>query len=648
MNAVAARTWLANFGGALAALVLLKLGLVFNHIWGTEGVEPPLRTLAKSLMFFGADVLGAAIVATVITGVWWPLRGRWGARFWVSLPLQAGHGLLAAFSTFCIVSLGGPLNKQFIGISLLMLENWTPQMAASSADYADSTATGILVIGTLAGGLATTVLLRMDPAARLREMAFGRLRRWIPRLLVAEAVLTVVLLPFMTAGRLGPRVNSHGLEKSPLVELAWSYARPPIRRLFAGEAAAGNEGFRYDLRSELAAPTDVVRTPLVGVEPRKTNVLVVLMESIGDAYIDDEADPMPYYRSLRERPDSVVFGDHYATWSLTTKVLFSLLCSELPYTSYESISFVNPAIPCVSLTETLRDSGYFTALVTAGDLEFDRKMRFLRHRGIELVWDAKTLPGSEGAWRGPWGLEDRIAMEGVLKAAARAGDKPFFIIFNQLAGHHPFIATEAQANNPSPTRIENYMRSLRVADDVTRGAIEGLAKLGLLEDTLVVVVSDHGEGHGRLAGRNAYQPVVKVPGLMFGPQTRGRGGRIEATTSQLDMAPTLLGLLGLPVPCTMKGRDLTRVSEPRIAIFGGRPPKFQIGLADGRWNYILEDGSLDMLFDVRQDPTEKENLADEHPALTRAFRGRVEAWRHQSAELIENYATKMVEAGCRP
>ena len=648
MTAVAPGTgarpvWLANFGGALAALLLLKLGLVFNHIWGTEGVEPPARTLAKAMMFFGSDVLSAALLATVVLALWWPVRGRRAARFWVSLPLQAGHGLLASFSTFCIVSLGGPLNKQFIGISLMMLENWTPQMAASSSDYADTFAISLLVGGTLAAVVATTLLLRRSDA-----LLGERARRWALRILVAEGVLTMAVVPFMTAGQIGFRVTSHGLEKSPAIELAWSYLRPPLRRAFAGDIGTGNEGFRYDLRSELAPPGAVVTTPFVGITPAKTNVLVVLMESIGDVYVDDDADPMPYYRSLRERPDAVVFGDHYATWSLTTKVFFSLLCSELPYPSYESISFVNPAIPCASITEVLHDDGYFTALVTASDLEFDRKKRFLRHRQLDLVWDAKTLPGAEGAWWGPWGLEDRIAMDGVLEAAQRAGDKPFFIIFNQLAGHHPFIATEEQANNPSPTRVENYMRSLRVADDVTRGAIEGLDKLGLLEDTLVVVVSDHGEGHGRLAGRNAYQPVVKVPGLMFGPQTRGRGGRIEATTSQLDMAPTILGLLGLPVPCTMKGRDLTRVAPPQIAIFGGRPPKFQIGLADGRWNYILEDGTLDMLFDVREDPSETTNLADEHPELTRAYRRRIESWSHQSAELIENYTEKMAAAGCRP
>ena len=639
----ASRLWVANFGGALAALVLLKTGLVFNHIWGTEGAEPAFKTLAKALMFFGVDVLGAALCATLVLAVWWPLRERPRATRHVSLPLQALHGLLAGFSTFCIVTLGGPLNKQFIGISTMMLEDWTPQMAASSADYAEPIT--FLILGA---GMATSVLATWWLLRRETPLVEGRARTWVRRLLVAEAVLTVCLMPFMTAGRLGPRVTSHGLEKSPWVELAWSYARPLVRSAFAGEAARGSEGFRFDLRSPTAKPGDQVRTPFVGITPRKTNVLVVLMESIGDAYIDDAADPMPYYRSLRARPDTVVFGDHYATWSLTTKVLFSFLCSELPYPSYQSISFVNPAIPCVSVTETLDRAGYFTALVTAGDLDFDRKRRFLRHRAFDLVWDAKTLPGSEGAWWGPWGLEDRIAVDGVLEAAQQAGDEPFFIIFNQLAGHHPFIATEAHQKNPSPTRVENYLRSLRVADDVTRDAIEGLEKLGLLEDTLVVVVSDHGEGHGRLAGRNAYQPVVKVPGLMFGPQTKRGGGTISATTSQLDMAPTMLGLLGVDVPCTMKGRDLTQPAQPEIAVFGGRPPKFQIGLADGRWNYILEDGSLDMLFDVREDPEETRNLADQHPELVTTYRRMIESWRYQSADLIENYAARLERSGCRP
>ena len=638
------RTFALHFFAALLPLALLKTGLVLHRAAQVASIEPPWVSLPKLLLFLGGDITCAAVVAVLAVITAQALRIRrpgWHAA--VTAPLHLINGVFAAFSTLCVVELGGPVTKQLIEATFQVISHWTNQMGASSDDYLKPENLALMAFC----GLAGPVFVYWGLVRGRNFNPKGSRVRVLVTLLLLEAILTVGVVPFMASGEIGVRMRTDETECTPWGQLVSSYARPVLRRLFASEEK-GALGFKFDLRSSLPDSDKPVSTVLTTAVPKKTNVLIVLMESIGLRYLSDPADPMPYVRHLPDNPDVVTFDSHYATWSLTTQVLFSILCSELPYPSYQSISFVNPSIPCVTLTEHLHDRGYFTALVTAGDLDFDQKKRFLRGRKLDITWDATTMPHSEGAWHGPWGLEDAVSVPNVLEAAKQAGDKPFFIIFNQLAGHHPFIATEAQAKNPKPERYDNYIDSLRVADTVTRDAIEGLRAMGKLEDTLVVVVSDHGEGHGRFAGRNIWEPVVRVPMYLFGPQTKGHGGHLQITTSQLDLGPTLLGLLGVDIPCTMKGRDLTKPAEPRISIYGGRPPHFQIGLTDGHWKYILEDGETDMLFDLNADPDETENIAVKEAAVTANYRHRMEAWRFQSADLIESYAQRMQEAGCQP
>ncbi len=608
----------------------LKVGLALYVASEAVSWGSSFKLLAALPLLMGADVLGAAVVGA--------LAAAWGRRGW-AVAVQAPHAFIAAASTMTVVELGGPLNRSFLGLTFMMFADWTPMMAASTSEYFSPPVCALLALFTTGGVVAA---LRPPLAQAWPRRVRGGL--------AALVVATFAFTPVAKGGGIGLRLQTHDLEVSPWVELVASYVRPGLRTLSTLGETRPKE-FRFDW-SPLEQPDGTLLTPLAEARPRPSNLLVVLQESVGRRYLDHPDDPMPYMRGRLSAPDTVALEQHHATWSLTTKALFSLLCSEMPYPTYRPVSYVNPAIPCASLSNTLQEAGWFTAMVTSQFLDFDRLKRFLRHRAFDTVWDAETMPGGEGRWRAPWGLEDQVAVDALLGLVAQrrkeAPDQPWFILHQQVSGHHPFIATERQSLAPSGDRVANYLRALRAADDATRAVVEGLAGQGVLEDTLVVIVADHGEGHGRHAGRNAYEPVVHVPALIFGPQTRGAGGAVSATTSMIDVAPTLLALLGQQVPCPMQGRDLTQASPRRLALFGGRPPRFQIGLADGRFHFILEDGRREMLFDVLADPDETHNLVLDHPARTQAYRRRVEAWQTHSADLIEGYASSLASSGCPP
>lgn len=153
--------------------------------------------------------------------------------------------------------------------------------------------------------------------------------------------------------------------------------------------------------------------------------------------------------------------------------------------------------------------------------------------------------------------------------------------------------------------------------------LDGLAERGLLDDTVVVLTSDHGEEFGdhgsKHHGRTLYREVLRVPLIMAGPGIAT--GRTEVPVGVVDVLPTLLDLFGLPTPRGLAGRSLGRAlsggalgDAPLLAelrLFDGYHAD---ALLDGRWKLVVDpDDDSARLFDLQADPLERRDLAADHP-----------------------------------
>ena len=183
--------------------------------------------------------------------------------------------------------------------------------------------------------------------------------------------------------------------------------------------------------------------------------------------------------------------------------------------------------------------------------------------------------------------------------------------------------------------------------------VDGLKAQGLLDSTLIAIVSDHGPGSGRAGmGRirdaSIYEGSAHVPLIIAGPQLQGAEGVVTLPTGHIDIAPTLLGLLGIDPPPTMKGRDLTRSSEPRVVILATRPPLSQIGVRAGPWKLVhWAETGVNELFDVAHDPDERVDLSGSRGDLAATLSAIGERWQVHSRNLIENYAAVLASSGRR-
>jgi arylsulfatase A-like enzyme len=168
-----------------------------------------------------------------------------------------------------------------------------------------------------------------------------------------------------------------------------------------------------------------------------------------------------------------------------------------------------------------------------------------------------------------------------------------------------------------------YDEELLFVDEQVGRLLDEIETRGLLRATLVALTSDHGEEifdhDGFEHGHSEYQELLHVPLVFWGPGIRA--GRIRAPVSHVDLLPTLLEALDLPVPSGLPGVSLW----PNL--IAAQPLPDRALLAEGtlygperkalvRWPWKLieaSEGEDPMLFDLANDPAETRDLASAHP-----------------------------------
>jgi arylsulfatase A-like enzyme len=147
------------------------------------------------------------------------------------------------------------------------------------------------------------------------------------------------------------------------------------------------------------------------------------------------------------------------------------------------------------------------------------------------------------------------------------------------------------------------------------------------DDTLYVITSDHGESiyeHGILGhGQSLYQSELRVPLIVRFPASESLRGLHEGPVSILDIAPTVLDVLDIPIPEGMMGRSLLPVlrdetaSEKRV-LYGElkRGPLDVRSVLWGDWKLIVDRRMRkEELFHLGEDPRETRNLVSAHPKV---------------------------------
>ncbi len=249
-----------------------------------------------------------------------------------------------------------------------------------------------------------------------------------------------------------------------------------------------------------------------------------------------------------------------------------------------------------TLNEVLGQAGYYRAITQKLHLSPPWKYPF----------DARNPVGTN-----PAGFQKAIG-----QFIAQAGGKPFFIQANVAATHRPFPPHLKDLKDPLPELdaipvlpylpdtpamrkdLQEYFGTVELADQCAGAILQALDEAGVRENTLIIYTSDQGEGYHR-AKASAYEAGVHVPLVFSGPGIR-QGVVTDGLASEIDLMPTVLDFLGLPVPETVQGISLRPFltegkGELRQYVFaehnshGPAPKEIYPSRActDGRFFYIL-------------------------------------------------------------
>jgi phosphoglycerol transferase MdoB-like AlkP superfamily enzyme len=420
------------------------------------------------------------------------------------------------------------------------------------------------------------------------------------RIAVAAAAAAVAMTAFGPVAR--AHVESVGMHRNALVALIATTAE--LRR-GGGEDAPipplPAEGEGIDLRQLAGAA-------------KGRNVIWVLLESTGARYLAPygaSRDPMPRLTELTR--DSIQLDHAYAAYPMSIPGLYSMLCSKAPPPHAASSSLSGQERPCPSIASELSAAGYRTALVHSGRFVYLGMRGVVERRGFDSLVDAGDIGGKYAT---SFGVDEASAVKRAL-AEVDAGprDEPFFLMYVPIAGHHPYHSP-GEGPRPFGTRepIDAYASDLYHGDSALGDLIDGIAARGLAEKTLWVITGDHGQafyqhegnfGHAMFVyEENMHVPLfVVAPGLLHG---RVRAPQIA---SVIDIAPTILDLLGLRIPEVYSGRSFLS-PDPGAARFYADQVVDLVGVRSGPYKLIHDmDSGRSKLFDLRSDPGETVDLS---------------------------------------
>jgi phosphoglycerol transferase MdoB-like AlkP superfamily enzyme len=205
-----------------------------------------------------------------------------------------------------------------------------------------------------------------------------------------------------------------------------------------------------------------------------------------------------------------------------------------------------------TLARTLAARGYATDFIYGGEGHFDNMAGFFLRNGFQRFIDQHDY--ERPVFRGSWGVSDEDLFERAHQEFLAHGDKPFFALVFSSSFHSPFEFPDG--------RIELYEEpkgtphnAVKYADYALGAFFRKARQAPYWDNTLFLVVADH---DARVFGASLV-PIerVHVPGLILGKSIAPR--RHAKPASQIDLAPTLLSLMGIESEHPMIGHDLTRL-----------------------------------------------------------------------------------------
>ena len=382
-------------------------------------------------------------------------------------------------------------------------------------------------------------------------------------------------------------------------------------------------------------PLDIRRAITPSGPAERRNVVLVTIESLSAKYLGSFGNTRGLTPNLDElRKHSLFFSNFYATGTRTDRGLEAITLSVPPTPGRSIVKRIGRESGYSSLGQQFAAQGYDSVFLYGGRGYFDNMNAFFSGNGYRIV-DQSSVPDSEMHFTNAWGMSDEDLYAQTLKVADadHAAGKPFFLQLMTTSNHRPYTYPDGRIDIRSGSGRDGAVKYTDYA--IGRFLSEARQK-PWFDRTVFLFVADHTAGSAGkedLPVANYHIPLfIYAPGFIAAQE-------VANVANQIDIAPTLLGILKLPYESTFFGHDvLLADAAPGRALIGNYQ---HLGLFDGEDLALLSPRRLMRRHDdalgrsqesatSRNDPLIRREIAY-YQGASHAFESGLMSWKQRTA-----------------
>ncbi|WP_026349227.1 LTA synthase family protein [Arsukibacterium perlucidum] len=283
------------------------------------------------------------------------------------------------------------------------------------------------------------------------------------------------------------------------------------------------------------------------------NLVIILQESLGATFVESLGGVAVTPELEQLKSSGWWFEQMYATGTRSVRGIEAVVSGFMPTPAQSVVKLSLAQQNFYTLGSTLSQQGYHTSFIYGGEAHFDNMRSFFTGNGIKQVIDLAQMPAP--VFVGSWGASDEDLFTATARHLADMHQQqlPFFSLVFTSSNHTPFEFPDGRISlHEQPKQTVN--NAVKYADYALGQFIAHARQQPYWQDTLFLIVADH---DNRVYG-SSLVPVEKfhIPALILGADLMPR--HIKPVASQIDLAPTLLSLMGISGQTPLTGRDFSK------------------------------------------------------------------------------------------
>ena len=613
---LAPRAYSVIMFGALFCALAVK----FFHSWRMSLVnEYPGWVLADIAVLLGIEVVLAAACFR------WPRR-------WV---VRAAIGISAVVCTWSVMNAGWLIRTgtQILPTVLLSLVR-APlnSLGIVGVNLVKMPVAAVALLGPSAIGLTFFFFVLAKP-----QLPDYNRKLFANRIIISLLVIFVAVLARGAVARRGSaQIASAGLRYNCQLKAVTSFLLPDSSRLAKTDLANARRKIpAFDqLKIELSEKSQQINH----------NVVIVVLEGIQYRHTslgDKKSNLTPYLATLAGQ--GAEFANTRSTVTHTTKALFSLLTGRFPSASQDIAEAVPAVKPYAGLATILkRQLDFRTAFFQSAKGNFESRPGLVCNLGFDKFWARDDL-NDPNAFIGYLACDEFSMLKPIVEWI-KAEESPFFLTILCSVTHDPYEVPD-WFGTPAREPVQRYRQAIFYTDKFIAALNVELTKLNLADKTIFCVIGDHGEAfgeHGLLGHeRIAFEEVLRVPWIIRAPFLIEPGARVTEPVSSVDLAPTLLALLGFETEAV--GFDgvnaLADIPSDRKVYFSGWMQQGPAGFVKGNRKFIYNPTNKTVnVYDLDTDPFELVRM-EVSEQQAQEIADEVIAWRKNSIFRLDQQRT---------